>query len=137
MNRVNRLRGGLMALLLLLSGGLSAGAQDAKVKQAATRAFNAAGALQNAGLYPRAAEKWKAFIGAYPKDMRLDRAHYYWGICLLQTQKYSEAAQAFQTVITRWPKFNGIDGVWFNLGMTRANIEEAVSRLHSAFADLQ
>lgn len=61
----------------------------------ATREYNATAALQNSGLYGRAAEKWAAFIAKHPADQRLDRAHYYLGICQLHTKKFAEAAAIF------------------------------------------
>ena len=55
-------------------------------QSAAIRDYNVAAALQNAGLYPRAAERWTNFIKTHPKDTRLDRATYYLGVCQLHTK---------------------------------------------------
>lgn len=120
---------GLLWLLLCLAavlpyGPSNATAQDAS-KQAAVRDFNAAAALQNSGFYARAAEKWAAFVQKYPNDPRLDRVHYYLGICRLHTKSYAEAVKTFETVITKYPGFSGVDGAQYNLGMARFQIATA------------
>ncbi len=92
-------------------------AQDETANQAALRDFNATAALQNSGLYSRAAAKWANFLKLYPTDMRIDRVHYYLGICQLHTKKYAEAQQSFGTVLTKFPKFPSLDGAQYNLGM--------------------
>jgi len=107
----------LMAAALL--GSLTiALAQDA-AKEAAVKDFNAAAALQNEGLYPRAAEKWAAFIQQYPGDERLDRAHYYLGVCRLHNKQYREAMQSFETVLGKYPGFANADGAQYNLAMAQ------------------
>jgi TolA-binding protein len=87
------------------------------MKQAAVRDFNAAAALQNNGLYTRAAQRWSDFVRKYPSDERLDRVHYYLGICHLHAKNPVEAAKAFETVLSRWPNFGQADGAAYNLGM--------------------
>ena len=94
--------------MLLVGSAVTAAAQDQE-KQAAARAFNAAAELQNSGLYDRAIEKWQTFIAKYAKDERIDRGHFYLGICQLQTTKYDDAAKTFQTVVSKWPKFSQAD----------------------------
>jgi TolA-binding protein len=86
----------------LLLAAVEAVAQDAKA-QAAVRDFNAAAALQNEGLYARAAEKWTAFLQQYPADERLDRVHYYLGVCRQHNKQFREAADSFQTVAAKFP----------------------------------
>jgi len=106
----------------LLGAATIARAQDAAkdaAKEAAVKDFNAAAALQNEGLYPRAAEKWAAFIQQYPSDERLDRAHYYLGICRLHSKQYREAVQSFQTVLGKYPAFANADGAQYNLAMAQ------------------
>ena len=76
---VTRKTPALIALLLLLVTPLIGASQDNQ--SAAIRDYNVAAALQNAGLYPRAAERWTDFLKKHPKDTRLDRATYYLGIC--------------------------------------------------------
>lgn len=106
-----------LAVGLGFCAGLALGAEEA-ANQAA-RDYNAAAALQNEGLHDRAAEKWRAFIGRYPSDARLDRAHYYLGICQLHAKKYAEAMAAFQIVLTKYPACSHAEGAQYNLGMAR------------------
>lgn len=106
----------LVAVLWLSLPGLLR-AQDEQKNQAAARDFNAAAALQNTGLYDRSAAKWTAFLKKYPDDKRLDRVHYYLGICQLHEKKYPEALQALQTVLTKYPQFKMLDGAQYNLAM--------------------
>lgn len=96
-----------------------------KPDAAAVRDFNTNGALQNNGLYAKAADKWAEFIAKYPKDDRLDLVHYYLGICQFHTKKFSEAAKTFETTLQKYPKFKNIDGVHYNLGMARFQLAAA------------
>jgi TolA-binding protein len=102
------------------SGG--AEPDDAALKNAAARDFNAAAALQNSGFYARAVEKWDAFIQKYPKDERLDRVYYYQGVCQLHTKKHQDAVKTFETVLAKYPKFPDADGAQYNLGMAHYQI---------------
>jgi TolA-binding protein len=86
---------------------------------AAVRDFNTTAALQNNGLYEKAAQKWEQFIKDYPQDKRLDKVHYYLGICQLHTKKFDEAIKTFQTIGQKYPQFENSDGALFNLGMAR------------------
>jgi len=106
----------------------AAAQDDIAKKNAAVRDFNAAAALQNAGLYDRAAVKWADFIKKYPSDERLDRANYFLGICQLHATKFAEAAASFQTVITKYPNFENADGAQYNLGMAYFQIATASNK---------
>ena len=86
-------------------------------QSAAVRAYNVAAALQNAGLYPRAAERWTQFLQKYPKEPRIDRATYYLGICQLHTKKYPESTATFKSLIAKYPKFADLDGAHYNVAM--------------------
>src|ERR1017187_5325818 len=88
----------------ILSGTGQAADQDAR-ERAVLRDFNAAAALQNAGLYDRAGEKWTAFISQNPGDTRLDSAYYYLGISQLHAKKYAAAIDTFQTLATKYPAY--------------------------------
>ena len=90
-----------------------------EIENASARAFNAAAALQNAGLHSRASEKWAEFIAQYPNDMRIGRAHYFLGVCSLHEKKFNEAAATFQTVLSRWPSLTEADKAQYNLAMSR------------------
>ena len=98
---------------------IRAPAADDAQEHAALRDYNAAAALQNAGLYDRAAEKWVALIRQYPGDAHLDRAHYYLGICHLHGKKYAEAIRAFQTLMEKYPTFSNAESAQYNLGIAR------------------
>lgn len=111
-------------LAALFSAPLAA--QDAD--PAATRDFNTTAALQNNGLYEKAAQKWDQFIKAYPQDKRLDKVHYYLGICQLHTKKYPEAIATFTAIGQKYPQFDNSDGALFNLGMARYQLAAASSK---------
>ena len=108
----------LVFSLALLPGGGRAADDDAR-ERAVLRDFNAAAALQNAGLYDRAGEKWTAFISQNPGDTRLDRAYYYLGISQLHSKKYAAAIDTFQTLPSKYPAFPNVEGVQYSLGMAR------------------
>lgn len=95
---------------------------------AAVRDYNTAAALQNNGVYPKAAQKWQQFIQQYPKDKRIPRVHYYLGICQLHTKAFDDAVKTFQEVLQKYPKFEKLDGVQYNLAMARYQIAAASSK---------
>ena len=68
------------SLLLLACAALAAPAAADDAQQAATRDFNATAALQNAGFYERAMQRWQEFLGRYPDDARRDRASQFAGV---------------------------------------------------------
>jgi len=111
----------IAGFLTVLPDTLAAEASD----NAAVRDFNAAAALQNSGFYDRAAQKWADFVRKYPSDSRLDRVHYYLGICQLHTKKYPEAARTFQTVLSKYRNFSDADGAQYNLSMAYFQIAAA------------
>ena len=105
----------ILSVVLLLLPPTLASAQENQ--SAAVRAYNVAAALQNAGLYPRAAERWTEFIQKHPKDTRIDRATYYLGICQLHTKKYPASTATFKSLIAKFPKFTDLDGAHYNVAM--------------------
>ena len=79
--------------------------------------------------------KWTAFLQKYPSDSRLDRVHYYLGICQLHTKKYADAVKTFQTVLSKYPSFADADAAQYNLGMAyfqQAGASKKVEDLRSA-----
>lgn len=113
-----RLGPALLAGVLAVLAQQAVGQEDAeKKKAAAVQEFNVAAALQNSGLYPRAAEKWEAFLQKHPQDERIARVQYYLGVCRLHTKEYDKAHAAFQTVLTKHPQFEAADGARYNVGM--------------------
>ncbi len=109
---------------LLLCGCLQVCLGADEIDNASARAFNAAAALQNAGLHIRAAAKWSEFISSFPKDERIGRAHYYLGVCRLREKKFNDAIESFQTVLTRWPNLEQADKAQYNLAMARYEIAD-------------
>ena len=105
----------ILSVTLLLLPDTPACSQENQ--SAAVRAYNVAAALQNASLYPRAAERWTEFIQKHPKDTRIDRATYYLGICQLHTKKYPESTATFKSLIAKFPKFADLDGAHYNVAM--------------------
>ena len=89
-------------------------------ERAVLRDFNAAAALQNAGLYDRAGEKWTAFISQNPGDTRLDRAYYYLGICPASHQEVRRGDRIpSRRLPSKYPAFPNGEGVQYSLGMAR------------------
>jgi len=103
-------------------------AQDNDQDQAAARDFNAVAALQNNGLYERAAQRWTSFIQKYPNDKRLDRVHYHLGICQLHAKKPQDAAKSFEMVLSKYPSFKKSDGALYNLAMAYQQLASASGR---------
>jgi cellulose synthase operon protein C len=100
-----------------------------EIENIPARAFNVAAALQNAGLHERAAQKWVEFIAKHPSDSRIDRAHYFLGVCQLHEKKFTEAIATFQQVLQRWPNFADADKVQYNLAMSRFELASADKHL--------
>ena len=90
-----------------------------EIDNKSARAFNAAAALQNAGLHARAATKWQAFLSQFPDNEKVPRANYYLGVCRLREKKFDEAVTLFQSVLSRWPDFPQADKAQYNLAMAR------------------
>ncbi len=90
-----------------------------ETSNAAARAYNGAAALQNAGRHERAAEKWTEFIAAFPNDDRIQKAHYYLGVCRLRSEQFPRAAETFAKVLSTWPDFAQADSAQYNLALAR------------------
>ncbi len=93
-----------------------------ETENASARQYNAAAALQNAGLHQRAAEKWSEFITQHPDDERVGRASYYLSVCHLRQRKFDEAANQFRAVLDRWPDLAQADKAQYNLALARYEI---------------
>ncbi len=115
--RILRLFSAVLLAWLLTCADCPVRADEAD--NASARAYNAAAALQNAGLHTRAAAKWTEFIAQFPGDDRSGQAHYYLAICTLHDQKFIDAVQMFQTVVNRWPNLQQADKAQYNLAMAR------------------
>ena len=120
------LQAGYRVVILGLALALTAWSLAAQeVDPAAARDFNTSAALQNNGLYEKAAQKWGQFFKDHPQDERLDKAYYYLGICQLHTQKFPEAIASFGVIAQKYPQFENSDGALFNLGMARYQMATA------------
>jgi TolA-binding protein len=108
---------GLALALTLAAAGPTNAAEEAD--SAAVRDFNTSAALQNNGLYDKAAVRWQAFLKDHAKDARAGKATYYLGICQLQTRQFADAIQTFTTLGQKFPGFDQADGAAFNLAMAR------------------
>lgn len=104
-------------VLALAAAGPTSAAEEAD--SAAVRDFNTSAALQNNGLYDKAAVRWRAFLKDHAKDSRAGKATYYLGICQLQTRQFADAIQTFTAVGQKFPGFDQADGAAFNLAMAR------------------
>jgi len=110
----------LLVFAALLTPGLAWG-QNAEADAAATRQYNLAVGLQNKKLFGQAAQRWTAFITAYPQHEKQAHAWHNLGICQLQDNKLPEAVVSFRTVLTKFPKFESLDASRFNLGLALYN----------------
>lgn len=111
---------GVSVGFLVFAAALAAISHDeasAQETEAATRQFAAAVGFQNQKLYDLASDEWQTFLKKYPDDPRQDKAQHYLGTCLLQVKKYEPAIRAFDTVVTKYPKFDQLDQTMVNLGI--------------------
>ena len=114
----------LLTMIAFLLPRLSA-AQE--VDNEPARAFNAAAALQNAGLHGRATQKWNEFIAKHSNDSRIGRAHYLLGVCQLHEKKFNESIATLQTVLQRWPDLPEADKAHYNLAMSRFELASSTT----------
>ena len=105
-----------LAVLLVVFDAVPLSAQDSKIDTVAARKYTVALGFQRKQLYAQAAQRWQAFIKAYPKSARLASAHHHLGVCRLRQQKFAEAAASFKMVLDKFPKFQSRDSAQFNLG---------------------
>ena len=121
LDRRSRVRCGIVGLLstwTILWGSWSIAAESPDQKEQAARAdFNVAAEWQNLGSYDKAAAKWDEFIRKYPGDARLDRAHYFLGVCRLHLKKYPEAISSLQTVLNNYRDFKNRDGAQYHIAL--------------------
>jgi TolA-binding protein len=130
-----KLRGVLTLTILigLASSTLVVDTASAQETEAATRQFAAAVGFQNQKLYELASDEWQTFLRKFPDDPRQDKAQHYLGTCLLQEKKYAPAIKAFNTVVTKFPKFEQLDQSMVNLGIAQYGLAQ-VSEKPADFA---
>jgi len=73
-------------------------------RDAATRQYAAAVALQNREVFDLAADEWDKFLRQFPDDPRADRATHYLGVCHLKGNRFADAAEAFQKALKQFPQ---------------------------------
>jgi HEAT repeat protein len=71
---------------------------------AATQLFGEARTLFEDENWAGAAEKFRAFIAAQPRDKNVEAALYWLGIALKKQEKYQEAEQAFERLMKDFPQ---------------------------------
>ncbi|NQV26874.1 MAG: tetratricopeptide repeat protein [Rhodopirellula sp.] len=115
----------LTILIGLMLSHFFADPASAQETEAATRQFAAAVGFQNQKLYDLASDEWQTFLRKFPDDPRQDKAQHYLGTCLLQEKKYEPAIKAFNTVVTKFPKFELLDQSMVNLGIAQYGLAQA------------
>lgn len=110
------------ALFFALFFVFSARAQDSSAE--ARNIFSDAANLQNAGKYSLAIDQWQKFLANHGADPLAEKANYYLGVCLLQEKKYAQAADAFSTVVGKFPKFATREEAYLNLGWSQFRVAQ-------------
>jgi TolA-binding protein len=95
--------------------------------EAARRQFDDAVALHKGGAYELAVDEWEKFLKNFPDDPMASQAQFFAGVCYLsmKDKQYDKARDAFQKVVTKYPKFEQLDKAYFNLGLSAYNLAEA------------
>ncbi|HEY2411728.1 MAG TPA: tetratricopeptide repeat protein [Pirellulaceae bacterium] len=95
-----------------------AGAQDkgAVSSSAAVLAYREAANFQNNGALEVAVEEWQKFLKNFPGDPLAAKAQHYLGVCQLQLKSFAAAAEAFEAVVAKHPKFELLEETLFDLG---------------------
>src|SRR5262249_26930365 len=74
--------------------------------------------------YALAEQRFRDFIGKYPKDRLAGEANYWLGESLFQRQRYRDAAESFLTVSTKYEKSNKAPDALLRLGQSLAALKE-------------
>jgi len=89
------------------------------------QAFAAAWKLQELESYQAAGEAWERFLSRFPGDPRADQAYYYLGICHARQKRFEQAANAFRTVVEKYPKSTVLEGSYVNMAIALYNLGHA------------
>lgn len=120
-----------LVVACVVSMPLSGVAQEVRTAAANTKAkgnsradalFADAGNIQNKGEYALAIDQWTTFLKRYPDDDKASEARHYRGVCLLQLQKFEQAAKDFQQVIEDTPDFQFVEDSYVNLGWSQYSL---------------
>ncbi len=131
----------LIVLVLGLGMEMPAVAAPAKSSEQALSDFRGAASLQNQQLHDLAVAAWREFLERHVDDPLTASAWHYLGVCQFQLQQYDQAETALQTVVTKYPKFERLAEVYYQLGLAQYNqaepaaLERAVASLQKVVAD--
>ncbi len=122
----------LLVVAALCAGPVGLRAQDkpadadaAKSSPDALNMYADAASFQNNGAFDVAAEEWSRFLERFADDPLAPKAQHYLGVCQLQLKQYAKAADAFDKVIARYPKFEQLEETYRNLGWCRYSLAAA------------
>ncbi len=85
-----------------------------------------------------AVDEWEKFLKNFPDDPLASQAQFFAGVCYLsmKDKQYEKARDAFQKVVTKYPKFEQLDKAYFNLGLSAYNLAQAgKAEMHAQAAD--
>jgi TolA-binding protein len=111
-------RSGVVSLIVGLILLYTAGAQEKAVvsSSAAVLAYREAANFQNNGALEVAVEEWQKFLKNFAGDPLAAKAQHYLGVCQLQLKNYPAAAEAFEAVAAKHPKFELLEETLFDMG---------------------
>lgn len=90
--------------------------KESKSPPEALNSFADAASFQNNGAFDLAVDEWEKFLKQYPNDPLTTKARHYAGVCHLQLKHFEPAANHFQMVLAKDPKFELAEDASINLG---------------------
>jgi len=143
-----------LAMIGMMALGLQPdlGAQDQKpaaepAAQSSPEAlsmYTDAANFQNNSAFELAADEWTRFLERFGTDPLAPKAQHYLGVCQMQLKQFAKAADSFQQVVAKYPKFDQLEETYRNLGWCRyslgvagdaAQYQAAVESLEKLIAD--
>ncbi len=100
-------------------------AAPAKSSPEALTAYSDAANYQSKMAFELAAEEWARFLQRFGDDPLVPRALHYRGVCLVQVKQFVEAINAFQAVVSKYPKFEMLEETYLNLGWSQYSLGQA------------
>ncbi len=97
----------------------------AKSSPAAFTAYSDAANYQSKMAFELAAEEWAQFLKRFGDDPLAAKAQHYRGVCLVQLKQFVEAINAFQAVLSKYPKFDLLEETYLNLGWSQYSLGQA------------
>ena len=98
---------------------------QAESSPAAVATYSDAANYQNNMAYELAAEEWGRFLERYGNDPLAAKAQHYRGVCLVRLKQYAEAINAFDAVLSQYPKFEMLQETYLNLGWSQYCLAQA------------